>query len=94
MTTIKLTTPISAHGDMIDALTFQPLKAKHLRNSGDPFINLPGGAMKVDYRAVAVLISELAGIPTSSVDQLEAPDWVRCSEAIIEQMTGKPAASA
>ena len=81
---VKLSEPIQAHGQTVHVLTLKPPKGRHLRVAGYPF-RLGGGAnaaMTVDAAVLARLISELAEIPTSSVDQLEAQDWQACLLAV------------
>ena len=81
---ITLAEPIKAHGEVLTALTLQPVKAKHLRLCGDPLTyTTGGGAFNVDAVKMAALISALAGIPLSSVDQLGAPDYLECQAAVL-----------
>jgi hypothetical protein len=81
---VTLSEPIKAHGETVRVLTLKPPKGRHLRVAGYPFRlgGGAGGAMQVDAAVMARLISELAEIPTSSVDQLEAEDWQACLVAV------------
>ncbi|MGI4850554.1 MAG: phage tail assembly protein [Janthinobacterium lividum] len=82
--TVKLSEPLQAHGEMLQSLTLRAPKGKDLRIAGYPFRmgGDKGQDVVTDPVAVSKLISSLGGIPTSSVDLLEAVDWQACMAAI------------
>ncbi|HUB49341.1 MAG TPA: phage tail assembly protein [Acetobacteraceae bacterium] len=80
---VPLSHPVKAHGRDISELTLRPLTGKDLRICGAPYrIGRAGEEGIVDAQAVSAMISELAGVPISSVDQLAAVDWFACWSAI------------
>ncbi len=82
MNALKLTAPISAHGAPITELIFRQPVGRDLIQHGYPF-NVVGRGNEVqrstDMRSVAGLISSLAQIPPSSVEQLS---WYDFQEAM------------
>jgi hypothetical protein len=79
--TLPLSTSIQAHGDTLAALVFREPTGKDIRVHGNPFQlvadRVTGEATPVfDADRCARLISALAGIPMSSVDQLSAADFL------------------
>lgn len=88
---ITLSSPITAHGERLTALTLRPLTVKELRQCGAmPFYDAADGSTRVDPGAVAALISTLAGIPTSSVDQMSASDFAACVPVILGFFSASP----
>ena len=89
---VTLSEPIRAHGQTVSQLTLRPMTGKDIRVCGVPYrVGNNGEEGIVDGQAVARMISELAGIPLSSVDQLGAVDWFNCWGAIqlfLEQTNG------
>ena len=86
MTALKLSKPIKAHGEDVAELAFREPTGKDLRTCGMPYSMLDrDGAvgLVIDAGAVAKLISALAGIPTSSVDQLSARDFQEATNVIV-----------
>ena len=76
---VQLSQPIKAHNRDVTSLTLRPLTGKDLRICGAPYrIGRQGEEGIVDSQAVSAMISELAAIPISSVDQLAAADWFAC----------------
>ena len=80
---VPLSHPVKAHGRDIAELTLRPLTGKDLRICGAPYrIGRAGEEGIVDAQAVSAMISELAGVPISTVDQLAAVDWFACWSVI------------
>ena len=80
---VTLSQPIKAHGRDVSELSLRPLTGRDLRICGAPYrIGRAGEEGIVDAQAVSAMISELAGVPISSVDQLAAVDWFACWSAI------------
>jgi hypothetical protein len=76
---VTLSKPIKAHGRELSELTLRPLTGRDLRICGAPFkVGMRGEEGIVDTQAVSSLISELASVPISSVDQLVGVDWFAC----------------
>lgn len=83
--TLSLTAPIEAHGETISILTFRPPTGRDIRECGLPFVlgqSDAGHTSKFDGATIARYISKLAGIPTSSVDKLSAPDFLAATGII------------
>jgi hypothetical protein len=72
-TTITLKHPIKAHGETVETIELKRPTVKHLRA-------MDKAAGDVDR--VASLISELAVLPPSSVDQIDAEDFGAISDVI------------
>src|SRR4030095_9812466 len=66
-----LTVPIEARGERVEALTLRPLKVADIQELPLDVFN----RAKVDPRLVNDYIVRLAGIPMSSVLQLDPGDW-------------------
>ncbi|WP_155831796.1 phage tail assembly protein [Hylemonella gracilis] len=64
--------PIQAHGQTVNSLTFKPLKGKDIRQ-------MPA-SRSADALLAMVAIS--AGIPPSSVDQMDGGDVTRAMEIV------------
>lgn len=82
---IDLSEPIPAHGSTLTQLTIRPPLGKDLRVAGYPFRIAGAGEkseMVTDAGVISRLVSDLAGIPLSSVDMLQAPDWQACMSAV------------
>ena len=92
--TLKLETPIQAHGETISELAFRAPNGSDLMRCGSPFIheNTTAGETltRTDNLATGKLISALAGIPTSSVGQMSALDFTAAQAAIIGFFAPKP----
>lgn len=84
---MKLSRPIQAHGETLTELTLREPTGKDIRTAGAPykmeFTASGGQLMHIDTEAVARLISALAGIPPSSVDQLTAKDFNAAQAEVI-----------
>jgi hypothetical protein len=77
--TVALTVPIEAHGDTLTTLTLRPLRVEDI-------VELPMDIMnraKVDPRVINDLLVRVAGIPLSSVKQLDPGDWFECMMAVV-----------
>jgi hypothetical protein len=90
---VPLSEPIKAHGEIVTALTIRPPTAKDIRLCGDPLVGLTEATMRVDGPVMAALISNLAGIPPSSVDMLSYADFKDVSNTVMSFLA-PPAASA
>ncbi len=71
---LKLSTPINAHGETVTELEFRDPTARDLRD-------LPVSGLKT-FGDMYPIISSVAGIPPSSVDQLSAVDIVEAMNFI------------
>jgi hypothetical protein len=87
MTKITLTRPIKAQNESLTELTLREPNAGDLFRCGIPYkveAAKDGSVRTVfDAGAVRALTAALAGIPTSSVDQLSAADFMACCNACI-----------
>lgn len=86
MSILKLSKAILMGGKEISELTFRKPTGRDVRCCGLPTKSeiTPGGAQlqHVDTEAAARYISELAGIPPSSVDLLDPADFVEAVSLI------------
>jgi hypothetical protein len=81
-TTVALSTPVQAHGDQVVTLTLRPMTGRDLRVHGLPLITTRDGDSIVNTKVVASLAAELAGVPLSTIDQVEAGDFVELVAAV------------
>lgn len=82
---VTLKYPIKANGQVLEELTLERPRVKHLKAAD--------GA-KGEMEKTALLISELAGIPPSSVDQIDAADFAQLAEVIGGFFEQRPATGA
>lgn len=85
-TTIKLRKPIQAHGQTLTELTLRKPIGKEIRVAGMPYVLMnvgEEGGIRISGESCARLISMVAQIPTSSVDQLDADDFNDAAMGII-----------
>lgn len=84
--TVKLRSPIKAHGDVLTELTLREPRGKDIAACGMPrTFGQRGKQTFVEINASAIYdyLVELAGIPPTSVDQITAADWNDLSNAIL-----------
>lgn len=84
---LKLTTPIQAHGETVNTLEFRAPNGKDLAECGLPFTTESEGGratMKPDTRSVSKLISSLAAIPDSSVGMLSGLDYLSAMGVVMD----------
>lgn len=83
---LKLSKPIEAHGNQIDEIELREPLGKDVRKCGLPFtvVQRESGAVGPEYNteAAAKMISELSGIPPSSVDKMSAADFTAAMDAL------------
>ena len=75
--TIKLSQPITAHGEMLTQLVLREPTAKDIEATDKAAIDAP--TKKANH-----LLAAVAGIPYSSVLLLRLRDWNACMEALAE----------
>lgn len=86
--TIPLTTPVTAHGEEVHALTLRAPTTADLIDLGQPMRLLPGNgldetAIDVRMNVVANYIVRLAAIPLSSVKSLSLADFGVATQAVL-----------
>jgi hypothetical protein len=86
--TVKLSKPISAHGEEVSQLTFREPTPKDLMQLGFPSLIVPsadGGVSGIEVRAkvIGAYIARLAGIPPSSVEAMSVSDFIACQSEIL-----------
>lgn len=81
---LALMRPIQAHGEELRQLAFRPLTTKDIRSLGMPFGFGKDGASMPDTAVIARYIVALAGIPSSSVDQLSPPDFLAAMGVVLD----------
>ena len=88
MPTLHLKTSIKAHGEEVSKLEIRAPNGKDLRLFGSPFQMTPnretGEALpRFDNDASARLLTELAGVPLSSIDQMSASDFLAAQMVLL-----------
>ncbi|AIJ07311.1 phage tail assembly protein [Edwardsiella anguillarum] len=74
MKEIKLSKSIRAHGEDIHVLEMREPTGKDVRELGFPYMTSSDAGVKMDSGVIAKYISRLAGIPPSSVDEMQPAD--------------------
>jgi Phage tail assembly chaperone proteins, E, or 41 or 14 len=74
--TVTLRVPIDAHGERLTSLTLRPPKVEDMEA-----VDMLAGGGKMSARTMSEFIMRLAGIPRSSVLQLNRFDWLNCARA-------------
>ncbi len=96
-TNVPLKKPIQAHGATVTSITLERPKGKEIAACGLPRHFLRRGktiVMEVDAEAIHAYISALGNIPPSSVDQIDAEDWMEVQEAVLDFFVSTPKAGA
>lgn len=84
--TVKLRTPIQAHGETLHELTLREPRGKDIASCGVPRSVVVRGKstrIEVDTAVVYEYIVTLASIPPSSVDTISALDWDQLTNAVL-----------
>lgn len=84
MTTIKLSNPITAHGEPLSELTLREPTGKDIRTCGSHITGNGRGGGSVDSEAIARYIAALADIPPSSVDLLSGRDFLQAQAVVLD----------
>ena len=87
--TIPLKVPIQAHGEEVSSLTLRRPTGKDIRICG--FIADANG--EINTQAIHNYIVQLGGIPGSSVDRLDAEDFMSAMVAVCGFLGGFPGTS-
>lgn len=85
---IPLRQPIKAHGGDLHALVLRRPTGRDIRTCGAPYKITQDSEIAVEAAAMHRMIAQLAGVPPSSIDQLDAADWDRASQAVLGFITG------
>lgn len=100
MTTITLSTPIQAHGDQVTELTLRRPTTRECRQIGQlPYRVEKDESVGLNLDVAAKYIVVCAGIPSSSVDQLDVTDlnglaWALAGFFMASPQTTKPTVEA
>ena len=84
---MKLLKPIQAHGETVTELTFREPTGADITRNGFPFKigqNIDGAVKIFDAGVITRLISDLAGIPPSSVGQMGVLDYTRAMGEVVD----------
>jgi hypothetical protein len=85
-TTVKLTTPVEAYGEVLSEITFRKPVGKDLRKTGLPnktTTNEDGVQVNhVDMEVMAKLMVLLGSVPMGAIDSLSMQDFLACSSAV------------
>jgi hypothetical protein len=83
--TVKLQKAVQAHGETIKEIKFR-------RPTGGDLMGLTDWPIVIDYQTgrvspnppvMGAMMSTLAGVPPSTIRQLEAQDWTTCSHRLM-----------
>lgn len=89
---VPLRRAIQAHGEEVRELVLREPTGKDLRTMGLPFGFSASGEVQIDAAATHRAIVVLAGVPSSSVDQLSAGDFMAAVGALMGFFGEAPAA--
>ena len=86
---VPLSAPVKAHGEQLTKLSLRPPTGKDLRICGNPFrMRAEEGNATAspvfDSAASAKMLSELAGVPLSTIDQLPARDFFKAQMTLLD----------
>lgn len=90
---VELTEAIEAHGKTYKVLELRRPRAKEIIRNGYPIKARTDGAMEVDPSIVAKYVSDLAGIPPSSVESLSILDFQALIGEVVSFFAGAPQTS-
>lgn len=86
-TTVKLSTPITAHDEEVSELEFREPTTKDIIDIGLPTLIIlsedASTGIEVRQKVVAKYISKLASIPKSSVESLSPKDFSACTKVVM-----------
>jgi hypothetical protein len=84
--TIKLTTPVQAHGEMVKSLTFRRPTGGDIMAMGDGYpinIDWNTGRITPNPAVMGAMMSTLAVVPPSTIKALDAEDWATCAHVLM-----------
>jgi Phage tail assembly chaperone proteins, E, or 41 or 14 len=82
---VKLQKPVQAHGEPVKELVFR-------RPTGGDLMALPDWPIMIDYNTGRIspnpammgqMMGVLAGVPPSTIKQIEAQDWSTCAHRLM-----------
>ena len=84
---LPLSEAVNSYGDMISELLLSPPKGKDILECGYPWsletnARTGGTTESVNVPAIRLLLSRMAGVPESTIDQLHAVDFYQAVEAV------------
>lgn len=91
MKEIKLSKSVRAHGDELYVLELREPTGKDVRELGFPYTASGDAGVKMDAGVMAKYISRLAGVPPSSVDEMQPSDLNTISWEIVGFFLGSSA---
>lgn len=91
--TVKLSKPITAHGEEVTQITLREPTAEDVMQVGSPQLLIPsadGESVGIEIRGKVIgqYISRLGSIPLSSVKSLPIGDFTRCQGEIMNFFGG------
>lgn len=86
-TTVKLTKPITAHGEEISEVIMREPVPKDLMELGSPMLMVPSAdgknaGIEIRMGVLGRYISRLGSIPMSSVEAMSVADFTACQAVI------------
>ena len=98
--TVKLSEPVTAHGQQKTEIVFKPPKVKLRVEAGDPYsvLQTPSGkSIQILSKVILFYAWKLAGVPPTTFDELDGEDWDTIEAAILlffgERTAAKPDAN-
>lgn len=91
MKEIKLSKSVRAHGDELHVLELREPTGKDVRELGFPYTASGDAGVKMDAGVIAKYVSRLAGVPSSSVDEMQPSDLNTISWEIVGFFLGNSA---
>lgn len=83
---IELTTPVQAHGETLNKITFRRPTGKDIMAIGDSYpihIDWNTGVVRPNPPAMGQMMSLLAAVPPSTIEKMDAEDWSTCAHALM-----------
>jgi hypothetical protein len=81
---IKLSKPITAHGETLNELSLREPNGGDIAECGIPFEASGTGSGKIDTKSILAYISQLGAIPLSSARQMCPKDYLEAMATIMD----------
>jgi len=83
---IKLAVPVQAHGEMLNEIKFRRPTGKDAMALGDQYpihIYWTTGEVRPNPPAMGEMMSRLAAVPLSTIENMDMEDWSTCAFALM-----------
>jgi hypothetical protein len=84
--TIELNTPVQAHGETLNKMTFRRPTGGDLITIGDTYpihMNFQTGEVRPNPPAMAEMMTILAAVPMSTIKSMDSEDFATCAYALM-----------